>query len=95
LFLRSHRTPTKTITLDFDATDDPLHGQQEGRFFHGYYNSYCYLPLYVFCGDHLLAAELRTSDIDGSAGVAPARVGGDDQQLHRPAVVPAGVATLG
>jgi hypothetical protein len=68
LFLRAHRTPPKTITLDFDATDDPLHGQQEGRFFHGYYNSYCYLPLYVFCGDHLLAAELRKSDIDGSAG---------------------------
>ena len=45
--------------LDLNATDDPLHGQQEGRFFHGYYDSYCYLPLYVFCGQHLLAAKLR------------------------------------
>ena len=45
--------------LDFDATDDPLHGHQEGRFFHGYYDSYCYLPLCVFCGQHLLAAKLR------------------------------------
>jgi len=68
LFLRAHRTPPETILLDFDATDDPLHGQQEGRFFHGYYHSYCYLPLYVFCGEHLLAAELRPSDIDASAG---------------------------
>ena len=56
------------ITLDLDATDDPLHGQQEGRFFHGYYDCYCYLPLYVFCGRHLLAAKLRRSDIDGAAG---------------------------
>ena len=54
--------------LDFDATDDPLHGHQEGRFFHGYYDSYCYLPLYVFCGRHLLAAKLRPANIDGSAG---------------------------
>ena len=54
--------------LDLDATDDPLHGHQEGRFFHGYYDGYCYLPLYVFCGRHLLAAKLRPSNIDGSAG---------------------------
>jgi hypothetical protein len=54
--------------LDLDATDDPLHGDQEGRFFHGYYDCYCYLPLYVFCGRHLLAAKLRRSNIDGSAG---------------------------
>jgi len=53
---------------DLDATDDPLHGHQEGRFFHGYYDCYCYLPLYVFCGQHLLAAKLRPANIDGSAG---------------------------
>ena len=56
------------IILDLDATDDPLHGHQEGRFFHGYYDCYCYLPLYVFCGRHLLAAKLRRSNIDASAG---------------------------
>ena len=54
--------------LDLDATDDPLHGHQVGRFFHGYYDCYCYLPLYIFCGEHLLCAKLRPSDIDGSAG---------------------------
>jgi len=54
------------LILDFDATDDPLHGQQEGRFFHGYYGGYCYLPLYVFCGDELLVAYLRPSDIDAA-----------------------------
>ena len=54
--------------LDLDATDDPLHGTQEGRFFHGYYNGYCYLPLYIFCGEHLLCARLRSSDRDGAAG---------------------------
>jgi hypothetical protein len=57
------------IILDLDATDDPLHGQQEGRFFHGYYGHYCYLPLYIFCGEFLLWAELRRSDIDASAGL--------------------------
>ena len=54
--------------MDLDATDDPLHGQQEGRFFNGYYKEYCYLPLYVFCGDHLLCARLRESNLDASAG---------------------------
>src|ERR671910_3681406 len=68
LFLAAHRTPPKEIILDIDATDDPLHGHQEGRFFHGYYDCYCYLPLYVFCGRHLLAAKLRRSNIDASAG---------------------------
>ena len=68
LFLDAHRTPPAEIVLDLDATDDPLHGSQEGRFFHGYYGCYCYLPLYVFCGDHLLAAKLRRSSIDASAG---------------------------
>lgn len=68
LFLEAHKTPPKEIILDLDATDDPLHGHQEGRFFHGYYDCYCYLPLYIFCGDHLLAAKLRPADIDAAAG---------------------------
>jgi Transposase DDE domain group 1 len=68
LFLEGHERPPKQIILDLDATDDPLHGHQEGRFFHGYYDCYCYLPLYVFCGRHLIAAKLRGSDIDASAG---------------------------
>ena len=62
LFLEAHAEPPKQIILDLDATDDPLHGQQEGRFFHGYYDCYCYLPLYVFCGRHLLAAKLRPAE---------------------------------
>lgn len=68
VFLESRPTAPKQIVLDLDATDDPLYGRQEGRFFHGYYKSYCYLPLYVFCGDDLLVAKLRSSDIDASAG---------------------------
>ena len=68
LFLEAHGKPPDQIVLDLDATDDPLHGHQEGRFFHGYYDAYCYLPLYVFCGRHLLAAKLRPSNIDASAG---------------------------
>lgn len=68
VFLEAHRTPPPQIILDLDATDDRLHGHQEGRFFHGYYDCYCYLPLYVFCGRHLLAAKLRRSNIDASAG---------------------------
>ena len=68
LFLDAHVRAPRQITLDLDATDDPLHGHQEGRFFHGYYDSYCYLPLYVFCGRHLLAAKLRRSNIDAAAG---------------------------
>ncbi len=68
LFVEAHARAPKEIVLDLDATDDPLHGHQEGRFFHGYYDCYCYLPLYVFCGRHLLAAKLRPSNIDGSAG---------------------------
>ncbi len=67
-FLDSHAQPPSRIVLDLDATDDPLHGQQEGRFFHGYYRSYCYLPLYIFCGESLLWAELRRSNLDASAG---------------------------
>jgi len=68
LFLEAHARPPRQIVLDIDATDDPLHGHQEGRFFHGYYDCYCYMPLYVFCGRHLLAAKLRPSNIDASAG---------------------------
>ena len=68
LFLGAHRVAPKQITLDLDATDDPLHGHQEGRFFHGHYDCYCYLPRYLFCGRHRLAAKLRRSDIDASAG---------------------------
>lgn len=67
-FIRSHRTPPKEIILDLDATDDPLHGNQEGRFFHGYYDGYCYLPLYIFSGDHLLCARLREANIDAASG---------------------------
>lgn len=67
-FLQVHSQAPKRIVLDLDATDDPLHGHQSGRFFHGYYKSYCYLPLYIFCGPHLLCAKLRPSDIDASAG---------------------------
>jgi Transposase DDE domain group 1 len=68
LFLEAHKTPPSEIVLDIDATDDPLHGHQEGRFFHGYYDCYCYLPLYVVCGRHLLAAKLRPANIDAAAG---------------------------
>jgi hypothetical protein len=68
LFLEAHRRAPERIILDLDATDDPLHGGQEGRFFHGYYGHYCYLPLYIFCGDQLLVAKLRPANIDGSAG---------------------------
>jgi len=68
VFLEAHAAPPDEIVLDLDATDDPIHGEQEGRFFHGYYGCYCYLPLYVFCGKHLLAAKLRRSNIDAAAG---------------------------
>jgi hypothetical protein len=68
LFLQAHRQAPEQIILDLDATDDPLYGQQEGRFFHGYYGHYCYLPLYIFCGEFLLCARLRSSNIDGAAG---------------------------
>jgi hypothetical protein len=68
LFLEAHAKAPERIILDLDATDDPLHGHQEGRFFHGYYDCHCYLPLYVLCGRHLLVAKLRRSNIDASAG---------------------------
>ena len=68
VFLRAHPVPPTEIVLDLDATDDPVHGTQEGRFFHGYYGGYCYLPLYIFAGEHLLCARLRSANIDASAG---------------------------
>ena len=68
VFLAGHPQEPQQIILDLDATDDPLHGNQEGRFFHGYYGHYCYLPLYIFCGEFLLGARLRPSNIDASAG---------------------------
>jgi len=68
VFLQAHDEPPKRIVLDVDATDDPLHGNQEGRFYHGYYRGYCYLPLYIFCGEFLLAARLRTADQDAAKG---------------------------
>jgi hypothetical protein len=68
LFLEAHKRAPNEIILDFDATDDPVHGNQEGRFFHGYYDCYCYLPLYIFCGRHLLAAKLRRASVDAADG---------------------------
>jgi hypothetical protein len=68
LFLEAHERPPRQIILDLDATDDPVHGEQEGRFFHGYYDCYCYLPLYVFCGRHLLVAKLRRASMDAADG---------------------------
>jgi len=68
IFLEAHRKAPREIALDLDATDTPLHGEQEARLFHGNYNHHCYLPLYIFCGDHLPWARLRSSNIDASAG---------------------------
>jgi hypothetical protein len=66
LFIESFDQPPEELILDFDATDDPIHGEQEGRFFHGYYDNYCFLPLYVFCGEKLLVSYLRPSNIDAA-----------------------------
>lgn len=68
LFLEAHQRAPREIVLDLDNTDIPLHGEQEGRFFHGYYDEYCYLPLFVFCGRHLLLARQRRANVAGSAG---------------------------
>jgi hypothetical protein len=68
LFLDAHAEPPRRVVIDLDATDDPLYGAQEGRHFHGYYDCYCYLPLYIFCGRHLLAAKLRSSANDAADG---------------------------
>ena len=67
-FISRRTTAPAVLVLDLDATDDPVHGEQEGRFFHGYYDGYCYLPLYIFCGSELLCAKLRPANIDASAG---------------------------
>ena len=68
IFLSSYLTPPKSITLDLDVTDDPVHGNQEGSFFNKYYNGVCYAPLYIFCGHHLLVAKLRPSNVDPAEG---------------------------
>ena len=68
VFLEAHQRAPRAIVLDLDATDDPVHGEQEGRFFNAYYDCYCYLPLYVFCGRHLLASKLRPASLDAAAG---------------------------
>src|SRR5262249_33034861 len=68
IFVQAHDQALEEMVIDLDATDDPLHGHQEGRFFHGYYRNYCYLPLYIFCGDFLLCARLRQANQDQSAG---------------------------
>jgi hypothetical protein len=68
LFVESHQQAPEQIILDVDTTDLPFHGQQEGRFFHGYYDSYCYLPLYIFCGEHVLCARLREANHDAAFG---------------------------
>lgn len=68
VFLNAHTQPPKSIVLDIDTTDDLIHGEQEGRHYHGYYGGYCYLPLYVFCEDHLLCAKLRTADAEHAEG---------------------------
>ena len=70
-FIASFDQPPTELILDFDATDDPVHGTQEARFFHGYYDQYCFLPLYVFCGSQLLVAYLRPSNIDASLHTRP------------------------
>jgi hypothetical protein len=67
-FLQAHREAPKRLVLDLDATDDTVHGHQLGAFYHGYYHDYCFLPLYIFCGEHALCARLRPSNIDASAG---------------------------
>ena len=69
VFIESYQSAPTEMVLDIDATDDPLHGHQEGRYFHGYYAEYCYLPLYIFCGEHLLCARLRPADKDPASGV--------------------------
>ena len=68
VFLESHQSAPAEIVLDVDTTDLPLHGKQEGRFFHGYHDNCCYLPLYVFCGEHVLCARLREANHDAAFG---------------------------
>ena len=83
--LSSRRKPPPVMVIDLDATDSPLHGHQEGRFFHGYYDCYCYLPLFVFWDRHLLAAKLRPANIDAAAGSVEevARIVGQTRERFR------------
>ncbi len=67
LYIEAHAEPPEEVILDLDATDSKIHGKQEGRFYHGYYDEYCYLPLYIFAGDHVLGARLRRADVDGAS----------------------------
>ena len=90
LYIQSQPHQPKQIVLDLDATDDPVHGNQEGKFFHAYYGDYCYLPLYIFIGDQLVCARLRPSNIDGAAG-AVEEVTRIVEQLRR-AIVPSPLA---
>ena len=83
IFLESYAAAPEAIILDVDATDDPVHGHQAGRFFHGYYRHYCYLPLYIFCGEQLLCARLRPADRDGAAGVVEELAGMVEQVRRR------------
>ena len=78
VFLEAHEEAPPEVVLDVDATHDPLHGEQEGRFFHGYDRHYCYLPLYVFCGEHLLCARLRSAERDAAHGVVEELEGNRD-----------------
>jgi hypothetical protein len=71
VFIESYHSAPSEVVLDVDATDDPLHGNQEGKYFHGYYAEYCYLPLYIFSGEHLLCARLRQANEDPASGVLP------------------------
>ena len=82
LFLEGHEQAPSEIILDLDTTDDPVHGNQEGRFFHGYYDCYCYLPLYIFCGRHLLAARLQPASV-GAASNAVEEVARIVAQIRR------------
>ena len=91
--MESFDSPPREVWLDLDATDDPLHGDQEGRFFHGYYRCYCYLPLYIFCGGHLLCSRLRTSGQDGAAGSVD-ELGRIVKRLRRRHPRPAGAQCL-
>jgi hypothetical protein len=82
LFLGAHDRAPNEIILDLDATDDPVHGEQEGRFFHGYYDCYCYLPLYVFCGRDLFRARGADGLVRGQRRALSARAG-EDRSAHR------------
>ncbi len=83
VFIESHQSAPAEIVLDVDTTDLPLHGKQEGRFFHGYYDNYCYLPLYVFCGEHVLCARLREANHDAVVRLPGRRSGASWRRFGR------------